>query len=550
MSFQKNKSSIVILILLIIGSFLRFYDLSWGEPYFFHPDERNIALAVSQMTFPTNLNPHFFAYGGLPIYVIFLSGIFINFMQSIFGQGNFINRLGFEEAIMLSRFYSAFLSLLLIPLLYLTGRKLKDENTGLLAATLGTMSVGFIQFAHFGTFEIWLTFFTLLLFWICINFKFSVKYFIITGLIIGLLVSIKISSIVLLPLPLLPTLMFSYNYLRKKHGGLIRHLSKIFLYFVLFLIAGITTYIITNPYAILDFKSFRGSIEYESRVGLGTLPVFYTGEFIGSIPILYQIRYVLPFLLNPVVLILFIPLLIYFISILIKEKKISYFVLLFFFLFTFLTQVFLFVKWVRYIVPSLPFIILIISVATFSISKSVKKIRYFRYALISVLILSCAIYSISYFITAYIERDSRLEALTFAKSNIPLTSRILSEVFDMGIVPFNESFLNISLFNFYDLDNTSIEYTEESLKMAIESREYIILPSQRIYSVRLSKKDMFPLGNAFYRKLMSGELGYIKIYETPCSIFCKIAYFNNPSYSYEQTANVFDKPNILIFKKK
>ena len=37
---------ITLISLIIIGATLRFTNLNWGNPWHFHPDERNIAAAV------------------------------------------------------------------------------------------------------------------------------------------------------------------------------------------------------------------------------------------------------------------------------------------------------------------------------------------------------------------------------------------------------------------------------------------------------------------------------------------------------------------------
>src|SRR5947207_2663825 len=49
--------------------------------------------------------------------------------------------------------------------------------------------------------------------------------------------------------------------------------------------------------------------------------------------------------------------------------------------------------------------------------------------------------------------------------------------------------------------------------------------------------------------MFNGKLGFEKIYQTPCDIFCNIIYMGNPVFAYEETANVFDRPTIIIFKK-
>ena len=132
--------------------------------------------------------------------------------------------------------------------------------------------------------------------------------------------------------------------------------------------------------------------------------------------------------------------------------------------------------------------------------------------------------------------------------NIPNDSQILSEVYDMGIVPFNPYYSKITLFNFYDLDQTP-DIKSLELENFLSQSQYIILSSQRILKTRLINKDIFPNGHKFYNELINGKLGYKKIYETSCDIFCKITYLGDPVFSFEQTANVFDRPTVFIFKK-
>src|SRR4051794_40440371 len=125
MTFLRNDKTVVLLLFfLLIGTFFRFYNLNWGAPFYFHPDERNIAGAITQLSFPGQMNPHFFAYGAFPIYTIYFFALFI----SKFTDPSF--HVPFETAIIASRVLSAMLSLGLIPLVFLVGQKLRDEKVG------------------------------------------------------------------------------------------------------------------------------------------------------------------------------------------------------------------------------------------------------------------------------------------------------------------------------------------------------------------------------------------------------------------------------------
>lgn len=546
---------ILLFCIVCLGLILRLYNLSWGEPFFFHPDERNIASSVSQLQFAEQMNPNFFAYGSFPIYLIYLTGLIINLKSLILNQNIF--SVSFDQAILISRFLSTSLSVFIIPLIYLIGKKLKDKQTGIIASLLTILSVGFIQSAHFGTFETWLTFFGLLLFYFCLKIvqTKSIRFILLAAITLGILVSIKVSSLALLPIPVLTVFLDSFS----KRVKLVSVLSV----FIVFLFALITL-LITSPFIFLDFPSFLSSMRYESSVALGTLPVFYTGQFFDSTPVVYQFIKIYPFLLNPILTILFIPSLIYLIYKSVKDKRMPYLLLIAFFLSLFFSQAFFFAKWTRYMLPTLPFMYLVISISLSSLFTSEEPFGHLRGVVKRLLgggiVLISILYAFSYFFTVHTKPDTRIAASLWAKEHIEKDEKILSEVFDMGIVPFNQYLPNITLFNFYDLDvlSTSNGGPErsrrnssevEKLKMLLSQSEYIILPSQRILKTRLTNKEEFPQGNKFYSKLFDGSLGFNKIYETPCDLFCKITYMGDPVFSLEETVNVFDRPTVFIFKK-
>lgn len=567
-----------LILIVLLGIFLRFYNLNWGAPFYFHPDERNIASSVSQLEFPDQMNPHFFAYGSFPVYVIYFTGVIHNaLLYNVESQINYpqtggIMRVSFEHAIVISRIYSIFLSVILLLLLYKMGIVLKGKSAGLLALFLSATSVGFIQYAHFGTFEIWLSFFSVLLCYFLIRYLNTSKqrFFLYSSITLGLLNSIKISSVVLFVTPLFTLALLFYHQYRntrlthKKNELVVGLLLNI----LVLLIATFLIFFFTNPYVFLDSHSFRSSMQYESSVALGTLPVFYTGEFYDTTPILFQFTKIYPFLVNPVVTLLVIPSIAYITYQAVKKRNSSYFMLLSFYFLLFLSQAFLFAKWTRYMIPTLPFLYLMISVFLTDFWKD--KNRTQTRTVISSIFLVSLLFTLSYFITVHLERDTRVQAAEFAKEHIPHSAKIVSEVYDLGIVPFNPYFHNITLFNFYDLDpvesyrspsSTNRTWLTErfdgaspntklnELNNMLIKTDYIILPSQRILKPRLLHLQQFPEGNKFYNDLLSKRLGFKKIYQTPCDIFCKIAYMSNPVFNVEETVNVFDRPTVFIFKK-
>lgn len=537
----------ILVATISLSVFFRFYNLNWGSPFHFHPDERNIASSVTKLNFPINMNPNFFAYGSAPIYTTYFLGVFSNFLIEN-GENSNYYEVSFERSVIILRLLSASLSALIIYLVFDIAYKLLNKKYALLATGIAGFNVGLIQYAHFGTFEIWLTALFLLLFkflyeYLNTNNKKPVVYGATT---FGLLLSVKISSVIVLPI-ILYVICLS-NFKMKKDLRKIAYCKKTIKIILIFVLFSVATFCLTSPFVFLDFKSFTASINYESSVAIGTLPVFYTGGFTNTTGIIYQILYVYPFLLNPLNLLIVIFGLPIVILRAIKNRQSILVLSLLFFFIIFLSQAFLYVKWIRYYLPTVPFLIIIgiFAINTF-IERFQKKHQNFIFNIIFFLTISVSLlFSFAYFKTVLFDNDSRLEALEFAKKNINTNSQIISEIYDLGVIAFNRSFPNIVLFDFYSLDNTVSRMQTEELKNLVSVSDYLILPSQRIKRNRTIYPKHFPEGNKFYKSLQSSN--FELIYETPCDTFCKILYMGNPIYSVEETANVFDRPIITIYR--
>src|SRR5229473_3927820 len=72
---------LALFALALLGLALRLYGLNWDQGNNFHPDERQILFRVMTLSWPTSvaqffdpvnspLNPHFFAYGSFPLYLL------------------------------------------------------------------------------------------------------------------------------------------------------------------------------------------------------------------------------------------------------------------------------------------------------------------------------------------------------------------------------------------------------------------------------------------------------------------------------------------------
>lgn len=516
---RKYASIVLFSSMLLIGALLRFSYLDWGKPFFFHPDENNITNAILQLSF-SSWNPHFFAYGGLPIYVAFLFSQLVGWGQPTYATITYS-----------LRFISASFSFFLLPSLWYVGKKLFHEKVGWYAAAAASVGIGFIQFGHFGTFEMWLTFLTLWLFYLSfLSYKNPTrKHIFFASLVTGLLLSVKVSSIIFLPL--VPGILL----LKRKQN---RFILFNFLQYVV-LVSCI--YFATNPYLFLDTQSFIQGLHYESSVALGSLPVFYTQTFLHTIPVIFQLQHIFPFLLNPFIFLFFCISIIAFFITLKKRKNASHIFLLLFFVLTFFSQAFLFVKWTRYIVPTLPFAYFFIAIFLTQIQKRLQP--FFVYALYTASLLLAII-----FVMQTYSIDSRIQARVYAQQHFALFPAIV-EPYDLGTMPFQSIFPKSSIVNVYELENSSM--ARQQLNNLLRTSNIFLSPSQRLIRARLQNVHDFPEGNALYVQLLNGSVGFHIAYQTPCDTWCHLIYSGNPMQgSVEETATVFDHPFVTIFAKK
>ncbi len=165
MSARREVLSLFILaVILVVAAALRWYGLGWDSGYLFHPDERQILLVASNLQLPKSmgeffstaspLDPHFFAYGSFPIYLLRLLAPFAPPTDIVGPWANdFLARW-----IVFGRAISGLFDLGTLVLVYLLARRLYDARVGLLAAACVAVAVLHIQLSHFYAVDTLLTF--------------------------------------------------------------------------------------------------------------------------------------------------------------------------------------------------------------------------------------------------------------------------------------------------------------------------------------------------------------------------------------------------------
>ena len=519
---------------IILLVYTRFVNLSWGLPFPFHPDERNLANAVQSLSCDTGsmiydlrscFNPHFFAYGQFPIYLSYLIVLLSRVVTRIAGE------IRFEEAVMALRFISALASLATAYFSFkILKRFIPNTRYSILYTIPIILSPALIQFAHFGTTESLLMLFFTWLILLCIQLEdrsplrndvYSIYIWI--GVVTGLAIATKVSSLLFAVVPFIT--IISSHPLKAKES----RYERFWLIFNELVFVGFVTgatAILFSPYNLISWKEFTSSIEYESMVASGKALVFYTRTFTDSAPVLFQFQKVFPYALGWPVFVAFIA------GFIFLPWKRNYNTLRMAFVLYFLPTAFLYTKWTRFMAPILPLMVLI---AALLASKLPKKLGYF----VCILLITQGLM----FLKIYIVQDVRFQASEWMAKNIPKNSYILQEtanVVDLPVFPLSSKFQvmgykNIS-FNYYELD--ADKKLQEDLRKHLRKVDYIIIPSRRIF--KNHSRDKYPVLSKYYDDLFSGKLGFTKVVEF------KVL----EDEDAEETWTVFDHPVVRIYKRR
>jgi YYY domain-containing protein len=272
---------------------LRLYGADFALGNNFHPDERQILFHVVQLSWPKSLaqfldpatsplNPHFFAYGSFPLYLLATVGNVLSHISPTLANfanltltGRVINALFDTGTILLTGWLGLMLTKDRTP-----GRKYA-WSVALLAAALVAFTPLQLQLSHFYTVDTMLLFFVTLTVLACVALVDTdkpVRWSLIAGLGYGLALATKFSAAPL-AIPLIVALTMSWY----RHG--IFSIVKPLIYSFC---ATLVTFLIAMPYAFLDMREFIQQVSDQGSLARGTLDLPYVRQFAGTIPFIYQ----------------------------------------------------------------------------------------------------------------------------------------------------------------------------------------------------------------------------------------------------------------------
>ncbi len=548
---RKFNSWVIPFLFIALLVYTRFVGLDWGMPYPMHPDERNMVIGIytinceAGFTFDC-LNPKFYAYGQLPLYV---------------AHGIMWASKALIPPVLALRIISAVASVAMVFFLMKSVRRLVNVShlRLYLVSTLFIFTPVFIQFAHFGTTESALMLAASILIYLSLRFMqntlSSRSYILCVGIVLGIAVGVKVSALLLASIPFFT---YSIHFNRSEEKHVLYTLFSLFRIGVIMMVF----FIIASHYNIIDFQGFIHSMNYESSVGTGEYRAFYTRSFEYAIPGLFQLVNVFPFALGFPVMLLGL-----WGCITLSWKRAEYNIIRIILLLLFVPNALLYAKWTRFLAPFFPLFILMAAV---SYAQIVNKIKH---RLIAIIIAYIIVVPGVAFLTIYQQPDVRFKASAWIYEHVPNDSFILFETANVVDVPIPNPLVDqlvsaalhyqTDSFNYYDLD--TMPELETDLKESMDKADYIIVPSRRVFANHSCRANLwgyqhdrcekleaaYPLVNRYYDELLeSGRFEYV----TSFSSYPRIELFGKTLISFpdeqaEETWTVFDHPVIRIYKK-
>ena len=523
-------------LIAAVALFLRLQGIDWDGGNFFHPDERSIYLRADQMyrtltdapgwqasanrDFPIDtpgipgfrtffdkdtspLNPHWFPLGTIIIYLLVaVRGLILE---------PFMDQVRLQDMASAGRTIAAIVDTGSVLMLYYLGCRLFSPAVGLLASTLGAFTVINIQLTHFYRPESFVILLALASFWWMLNVLDHGRRrdHALLGLMVGLSFAFRASGA-----PLLIPVFATYGVLAWRAWRLERDVLPV-AGLVAVGVSAVTagaiafvTFAVLQPYALLDAGKFFGDLGWEADIARTAGKVPYTVQYVDT-PLngLYEIR-------QSAVWALGLPLgivawggLALSVVVAFFRRRVGEMLLLAWVVPLFLMLVLFEVKFLRYIAPVLPVMVLLGSrwmVAGYRWARS-RSVVLQRAAFIGIafVLVSTVWYALA-FVNIYDEDHPSVQASTWINTNAERGSVVLTDNhWDDGFPDLGR--FSVSQLPMYEGDNRA---KIERVSSQLAAGDYLMAYSNRPWGSIVRVPERYPYSSNYYQALFAGELGY------------------------------------------
>jgi hypothetical protein len=549
------KSKILLILILVLAAFFRFYNINWDQGQHLHPDERFLTMVGTAMitpsSFATYLDPQistmnpanighpFYVYGTLPV-------VLTKFLAIGLGADNYM------DITLLGRILSGFADLLVIVFLFKTVQIFErqhkfNKSIKYWAAFFYAIAVLPIQLSHFFAVDTFLNLFVFGSFYFALRFSLSKNLVlaVMSAVFFGMALGSKISALYVSPL-ILYFLFKPYitHYKHIKNNALTILTTAV--------VFSLTTYVvgrIADPYLFQTSNFLNPSINALFLQNIEALKTWSHPEawfppsvqWINKLPLLFPLWNIIALGIG----FGYTALVIWGIYKLVRQHNHGDFLVILAWAFLFLlyqgTQ---FSMTMRYFLPLYPFFALFAAVGFYELTKQKK---YWLKALVLFPVLLWTLF----FFSIYTKEHTRNIASTWIYQNIPTGYTLLSEHWDDAL-PLSTNPPSTKVYTLEQLPVFDPDRPEkwETMNAMLARGDYLILSSNRGWGSIPTVPERYPQMTTFYEDLFAGRTAYKKVAE----------FTSYPSLSYlgipisipddwaEEAFTVYDHPKVIIFE--
>ena len=530
-----GKKNTALLVIVAFAFILRISGIDWDSGFHFHPDERMLIMVTDRIHFFTNLDPQFFNYGSLPVYILKGTSQLLDAMVGT-------HVASYDGMLGVGRMLSTITDLLVIVLVYRISMLLfKDKTISIWSSFLYAIAFFPIQNSHFFIVDTFLNLFSTLLIYLILLYRDSPshKKVVMIGIVFAAALTCKVSAIIFLPVIGLALILPD-----EKHENIFQ---KIIIRLFLFGICALIFAFLFMPYAFIDYVQFLSDVTAQVRMNSDPYVFPYTLQYVGTMPYIYYLKNIFIWGLGPVISILAL------VGLLRNRSYKKHALFFLFYLIYFIVIGKSAVKFMRYMLLMYPFFAIMAGYGVHVILNNLSA----RFAMTMIIIFSTILWT-TLFLNIYTTPNTRIQASQWINQFIPEGSTLAVEHWDDRVPIFDGDKYKYEELTLYDIPDDGKKWQQLNEKLG--RSDFIIIASNRLYTP-LQNLDVcgpdtyprcYPMTSEYYRRLFAHERGFVKIAE-----FTSYPRLNIGGWKLElddtsadESFTVYDHPTIMIYARK
>ena len=560
---SRQRWVVLALGLLALGAAgLRLPTHDWDQGLHLHPDEVGVTqAALDQVQWPPGtplasffdpahspLNPRAagaaYPYGALPLY---LAKIPAAALAALTGEAALS---GYDGVLQTGRVLAGLFDLLTMLLVFAVGARLWGGGAGLIAAALYALAVLPVQIAHFYISEPFMTcFMTAALLGSVVYVQTGrARWLGLAAFCAGLAMACKISALPVMALPVVAGMLPLIRRGERSRTG------RMLLLVGLGAGAGL---VLGDPYGVLDAPTYLAQITQQAAIQSGATDVWYTRRFVGTWPVVYQWGQLVLLGAGPLVGLAGTAGLLYVAARAGQRRAWAAGLLIVGSGAYFLSIAFLDAKWVRYVLPLVPYLCLFATALGLWIVDCGfwrgRNVRRLSSAPLALLLLSAGAGALA-FSTVYAADNTRLQASRWVYDHVPPGSHIVRELNDTPLplplpgAPAPDQAYTLSALRLLG-DQASADVLA-MLQAQLTAADYLIVGSGRSWRTVPHLPWRYPVQIRYYDLLFTGQLGFAPVYTATAYPTLGPFVFPDDGEPIDLSFTEYDHPAVRIFRKQ